>query len=77
MGLYIGMEGSSHMIDNTYRVNVLSSAAMVNGLRPILVKCSSVDTKIQVLKASRKLIGLGIYVNEDLFQYIQAMFSRA
>lgn len=48
----------------------------VSGARPVIVKFSSVEMKIKVLKARSTLKGVGIYVNEDLCRGIQQLYNR-
>jgi hypothetical protein len=77
MNVDVNSDGSCNQIEAVHRINTRSEAGMVNGARPIIVRFASVETKVNVLKARRKLKGQAIYINEDLCRDIQALFNRA
>lgn len=63
-------------IETAHRIDVRPGKARVNGARPIIVKFTNVDMKLDIMKARKTLKGSGIYINEDLTAEIHKLFNR-
>lgn len=63
-------------VNAVHRLDTKSQASIINGARPVIVRFTSRDIKLSVMKARKILKGSRVFVSDHLCKSMNALFNR-